>query len=203
MVQELERSLTFDEFVEWYPDDGRLYELIDGVIVEVKPTGPHEKIAGLLGGKFWAEITRQQLPYFIPRTCSLKPAGAKSGYLPDLVVLDETTLAENSRWNKESTITEGKTAKIVVEVTSTNWRDDYERKLPDYEEMGVEEYWILDYLGLGAVRHIGRPKRPVLTIYQLIDGEYQLQQFRSGDAIVSPVLGDLGLTADQLFSLAR
>lgn len=203
MMQALERPLTFDEFIEWYPNDGRLYELIDGVVVEVKPTGPHEKIAGFLVGQIWAEINRQQSPYFIPRTWSLKPASARSGYLPDVVVLDETTLGENPRWQKESTITEGKTAKIVVEVTSTNWRDDYERKLPDYEEMGVGEYWILDYLGLAAVRHIGSPKLPVITVYELINGEYQLQRFRGQDVIVSPTFGTLGLTADAVFGFGR
>ncbi|MBW4520989.1 MAG: Uma2 family endonuclease [Scytolyngbya sp. HA4215-MV1] len=200
MVQALEYSLNFEEFIEWYPDDGKLYELIDGVIVEVKPTGAHEKIAGFLARKFWAAIDRQHLNYFIPRTCSIKPSSTKSGFLPDVAVLDEETIDENPRWKKESTITAGKTAKLIVEVTSTNWRDDYERKIPDYEEMGVGEYWILDYLGLAAARHIGNPKQPVLTICELINGEYQLQQLRGNTEIVSPTLGDLEMTAEQLFN---
>lgn len=200
MVQALEYSLNFEEFIEWYPDDGKLYELIDGVIVEVKPTGAHEKIAGFLTRKFWAAIDRQHLNYFIPRTCSIKTSSAKSGFLPDVAVLDEETINENPRWKKESTITAGQTAKLIVEVTSTNWRDDYERKLPDYEEMGVGEYWILDYLGLAAARHIGNPKQPVLTICELVNGEYQLQQLRGNTEIVSPTLGNLEITAEQLFN---
>jgi len=45
---------------------------------------------------------------------------------------------------------------------STNWRDDYYNKLRDYvriasrrEEMGIEEYWIIDYAALGARKFIG------------------------------------------------
>ncbi|MDK2413632.1 Uma2 family endonuclease, partial [Aphanizomenon sp. 202] len=37
MVQVLPKSVTFDEFCEWYPDTGVRYELHDGVIVEMNP----------------------------------------------------------------------------------------------------------------------------------------------------------------------
>ncbi len=30
MTQALSKLLTFEEFLEWYPDDGRRYELIEG-----------------------------------------------------------------------------------------------------------------------------------------------------------------------------
>jgi Uma2 family endonuclease len=47
---------------------------------------------------------------------------------------------------------------LVIEVVSTNWRDDYLLKVADYEEMGVPEYWIVVYLGLGGRRFIGKKK---------------------------------------------
>ncbi|MUL36975.1 hypothetical protein BWI75_11615 [Gloeocapsopsis sp. AAB1 = 1H9] len=47
---------------------------------------------------------------------------------------------------------------LVVEIISTNWRDDYLKKLADYEVLGIPEYWIVDYLALGAARYIGTPK---------------------------------------------
>lgn len=39
MTQALSKPLTFEEFLEWYPEDGRRYELIEGEIVEMPPGG--------------------------------------------------------------------------------------------------------------------------------------------------------------------
>jgi hypothetical protein len=61
----------------------------------------------------------------------------------------------------------------------------------------------VDYLGLGGVRFIGSPKQPTLSIAQLVDGEYQIRQFRGADdlrsvgdhRLVSPTFPGLKLTA--------
>jgi Uma2 family endonuclease len=37
----------------------------------------------------------------------------------------------------------GSSVPLIVEVTSTNWEDDYARKLEAYESMGIQEYWII------------------------------------------------------------
>lgn len=200
MIQVAQRPLTFDEFLAWYPDDGGIYELIDGRVVPVNPTDPHEKISGFLVKKLNTAIDQANLPYFIPRTCTIKPFTNLDGYKPDVVVLDESVLAAEPRWEKESTIVHGKTIKLAIEVASTNWRDDYERKLPDYEEMGIVEYWIVDYRGLAAVRHLGSPKRPTMSVYELVEGEYLLRQFHGDDRIQSAVIPNLQLTVTQVVS---
>ena len=82
------------------------------------------------------------------------------------------------RWAAKSIITMGSSVRLAVEVVSTNWQNDYLTKLRDYEEMGIFEYWIVDCLGLGRRRYIGNPKQATLSVYQLVDGEYQLTQFR-------------------------
>jgi Uma2 family endonuclease len=87
-----------------------------------------------------------------------------------------------------------------VEVVSTNWHDDYALKLEDYETMGIQEYWIADYLGLGGRRYIGNPKQPTLSVYQLVNGEYQIRQFRGNERIESRTFPQLNLTAQQIFS---
>ncbi len=58
---------------------------------------------------------------------------------------------------------QGASIKFFAEVVSGNWQYDYSRKLEDYEILGIPEYWIADYAGLGGTRHIGRPKRPVFV----------------------------------------
>jgi Uma2 family endonuclease len=40
--------------------------------------------------------------------------------------------------------------KVTTFIVSTNWRDDYYLKYADYEEMGIAEYWIVDYAALGG-----------------------------------------------------
>ncbi len=203
MVQALQQPLTFDEFLAWYPDDGCIYELIDGRVVPVNPTGPHEKLSGFLVNQLNRAIDQANLPYFIPRTATVKPFREQAGYKPDVVILDERSLKDEPRWDKESTIVLGITCKLVIEVASTNWRDDYERKLPDYEEMSIAEYWIVDYLGIAAARHIGKPKLPTISIYVLEDEEYQLKQFRGEERIESSVLPTLALTVDQIVQAGR
>ena len=76
-------------------------------------------------------------------------------------------------------------------------------KLRDYEEIGVQEYWIVDYLGLGGKRYIGDPKQPTISIYQLIDGEYQVNQFKEKDRLLSAIFPDLDLTADRVFQASE
>lgn len=201
MTQTIPKLLTFDEFIEWYPEKSEeKYELHNGIIVEMpKPTGKHSKVAGFSSGKLFIEIERLQLPYFIPKECVIK-SGNNTGYEPDVIVLDEQKVTANeSRWDKESIITLGSSVRLVIEVVSTNWEDDYARKLDEYETIGIPEYWIIDYLGLGGRKFIGNPKQPTFSIYQLVDGEYQVSLFRDDDRLVSPTFPELNLTAKQVF----
>lgn len=200
MIQSVPKLLTFEEFLEWYPDGRGRYELREGVIVEMNPTGDHEEVAAFLNRKLNVELERQSLRYFIPRTYLVKPPSIPSGYQPDVIVLDKDAVQDEPLWKKSSTISQGKSVKLAVEVVSTNWRDDYLTKARDYEEMGIPEYWIVDYLGLGGRRFIGNPKQPTLSVYQLVEGEYQVSQFRGDNRIESPMFPELNLTAQQVFN---
>ena len=102
-------------------------------------------------------------------------------------------------WKKRSTITNGETVNLAVEAVSTNWQDDYLMKLFEYETLGIAEYWIVDYLGLGGKRFIGNPKRPTISVYKMVDGEYEVKMFRGSDRIESSIFPELNLTAQQVF----
>ncbi len=68
----------------------------------------------------------------------------------------------------------------------------------------VLEYWVVDYAGFGGIRFIGKPKQPTITVYTLAeDQEYVYQQFRGENRIVSKVLRDLSLTAEEVFMMGR
>jgi Uma2 family endonuclease len=201
MIKAIPKPVTFDEFVAWYPENSEhRYELYNGVIVEMpNPTGDHSDVTGFISLKLAVEINRRELPYSIPGDYLLKPVRNESGFKPDVLVLDRPALANEPRWKKESVITMGSSVRLAVEVVSTNWRDDYYIKVAEYEEMGIPEYWIVDYLGLGGRNLIGNPKRPTLSIYELVEGEYQVKQFREQDRIESPTFPELNLTAQQIF----
>ncbi|MFP4221941.1 MAG: Uma2 family endonuclease [Phormidium sp.] len=201
MIQTITKPVSFDEFVDWYPQDSACkYELYDGTIVEMPlATGTHSNISGFITGELHFEIRRLKLPYSIPGDCLLKPVETESGYQPDVIVLDKEALNQEPRWQKESIVTLGSSIRLVVEVVSQNWQNDYMRKLADYEVMGIPEYWIVDYLGLGGRRFIGNPKSPTLSVYTMVDGEYDVQQFRGGDRVESLTFPELELTVKDIF----
>ncbi len=199
MVQAVFQGMSFQEFLAWKPETGR-YELHDGVVVEMQPTGPHEQVVGLLNRKLNVLIDQENLAYFIPNTAMVQPLDSANGYKPDVLMIDAAALVLEPLWERESVITLAGSVKLLVEVVSTNWPDDYARKFEDYEAMGIAEYWIVDYKGLGGRRYIGSPKQPTITICSLVDGVYETQLFRRGDMLVSPSFPSLRLTADQVFS---
>ncbi|MTJ47389.1 Uma2 family endonuclease [Dolichospermum sp. UHCC 0259] len=199
MVQAFTKLLTFAEFILEYSNNPR-YELADGELIDVEVTGPHAVVGGKLATKLGIAITHAELPWVIPRTCLIRPfAETATARRPDIVVLDETVLHHEPFWEHEPVIALGKSIKLVVEVVSTNWRDDYLTKLRDYEEIGILEYWIIDYLALGGIRYIGSPKQPTISIHLLIEGEYQVKQFQDDARIISSTFPDLNLTAQQVF----
>ena len=198
MVQAIPQFMSFQEFLDWKPENGR-YELHNGVIIEMQPTGPHEQVVGLLNRKLNVLIDQADLNAFIPNTAMVQPLAAETGYKPDVLMVNQLALAQEPLWERESVITLGTSVSLIVEVTSTNWPDDYARKFEDYEAMGIGEYWIVDYRGLGGRRYIGNPKQPTITICQLVNDVYETQLFRRGEKLVSPTFPQLKLTADQLF----
>ena len=194
MAQALPKPVTFDEFIAWYPDNvQRQYELHNGVIIEMPlPTGDHEEITGFLARKLTVEFDRLDLPYFIPKVALVKPPKNESGYSPDVLIVNRSNLLNEPLWKKESTVTQSASIPLVVEVVSTNWRDDYGYKLIDYEALGIPEYWIVHYLAIGG-------KQPTISIYSLIEDEYQVTQFRGTERIQSRIFPELTLNAEQIF----
>jgi Uma2 family endonuclease len=198
MAYTTQKLLTVETFLKQYRNHPS-YELADGELVDREPTGHHETVSGKLATQIGIAIATEKLPWFIPRTCLICPfADAATARRPDIVVLDETALGSEPLWEREPVITLGRSIKLVVEVVSTNWETDYARKVEEYSLLGIPEYWIVDYRGLGGVAFIGKPKQPTLTVCQLVDEDYTQQQFRLGQPIISPLLKSLQLRLDDI-----
>lgn len=194
-------SLSFDDFLAQYGDDSR-YELIDGELFDLEPTGPHEEVAAAIARWLNYDIVQQGADYFIPHRCLIKPLANQTGFRPDVIVLDRAALPQEPLWASQPVVTLGSTVKFVAEVVSSNWQNDYARKLEDYALLGIPEYWIADYQGLGGEFFIGRPKQPTLTLCTLnAEGRYDRQLLRGDQRIKSFVFPNLNLTAKTILGV--
>lgn len=197
----IEALVTFEEFTNLDTGDKK-YELHDGVIVEMaQPVGEHENVTGFLIEKILIEYVRLGLPYLIASKVLVKPEGKDSGFFPDVLVLDKRNLTNEPLYRKESTVCQGATIPLVIEVVSTNWSVDYALKFDEYSDIGIPEYWIVDYLGIGGKEFIGSPKEPTFTICELVNGQYIRNSLKSG-LIQSKIFPELNLTVEQIFNSA-
>ena len=141
------------------PDDGRRYELLDGVlIVSPRPTTIYQAVAGRLSGI---------LSRACPEDLCVVPGpavelGPQTEFDPDLVVvrMDQVGGAKFTQ-----------PPLLVVEIRSPSTAMvDLNRKKAAYERFGVPSYWIVN----------PDPPRPELTVFELRDGHYALAAKASG-----------------------
>jgi Uma2 family endonuclease len=198
-----QKPISFDEFLVRYGGDNR-YELIDGEVFDLEPTGTHEQVAALITTKICVQIDATDLPWFILQRGILRPTNSgMTAFRPDVAVIDKNELTKEALWSDQSILTLGSSIKFVAEVVSSNWQNDYSRKVEDYAVLGIPEYWIADYAALGGTRHIGKPKQPTLSVCTLVNGEYEIQQLRGNQAIISQAFPNLKLTAEQVLEAGR
>lgn len=205
MVQSIPTTITVDQFLDWYPANSTQlrYELHNGFIKQMPPpTGDHELLIAFLIKQILLECARLSKPYDIPKMGFVQSNEGESAFLPDVLLLNRLNLVNEPKWRNKSTVSQPLSIPLVIEVVSTNWRDDYFTKLGQYEAIGIPEYWIVDYAALGGKKFIGNPKQPTISIYSLVEGEYQIKQFRNGDRIESLTFTELALTAEQIFQSA-
>lgn len=106
----------------------------------MEPTGPHESVSGKLAGRLFVEILRLSVKWTIPKNCLIRPPATEATALRlDVVVLDEVAKATEPLW-EQPVLTSGQAIRLVVEVVSTNWQDDYARKIEEYAALGIPEY---------------------------------------------------------------
>jgi Uma2 family endonuclease len=199
------KPMSLEDFLVWEAEHDRLYELIEGIPMPIcDPTADHEDVADGICDLLRAWCVKQGLPYVVKRSKLVAVGDINSKVTArraDIVVFDRAVWDEMK--GSPSSAMAYEPPPLVIEVVSTNWRDDYLTKLAEYESIGVKEYWIADYAGLGGVRYLGRPKQPMLSIYTMNteDTEYgEPQRFRGNEIIVSQVLAGLSVTAQEVLS---
>ena len=192
-------KITFDQFLVECPEDG-LYELVNGEIVEIISTRNHIDVADCIFWSFYDLIKSLSLNYVVQNKAvvrTITKAGIEQGRRPDVSVIDRDLW----RSNRSAYSALREPIQLAVEVTSTNWDDDYIDKLDEYQRLGIPEYWIVDYLAIGSREFLGNPKIPTVFVYLLdADGNYQRTAFQGSDRIVSRTFPELMLTAEQVMN---
>ncbi|MEZ2251673.1 Uma2 family endonuclease [Microcoleus sp.] len=206
MIAIAQKTLSFEEFLNWDDDSGRSFELVNGVAMPLsEPTAKHEDVVDGLCRLLVDHCQSLNLPY-VPRQnkqvrLNAPPGESESSRKADIVVFAKE---EWVRMRQSSASAAAYIAPpLAIEVVSTNWRDDYRIKLNEYETLGILEYWIVDYAGLGGVQYIGSPKQSTATINRLIDGEYQALRYQGESTIVSPMFPQLILTIAQIIAMTE
>ncbi len=197
MLETKSSPITFADYLTYDDGTDTRYELVRGQLIAMPPpTWLHLLIARYLERLFEAAIEQMGQDWI-----ALQGAGQQvdeeTSRLPDLMVVETGIIRDSC----EDTAILQAAAILTVEIVSpSSVSDDYLHKLAEYELKGITEYWIVDPLALGAARYIGNPKHPVISIYQLTDGEYAApQQFRGDDRVESAVFPNLQMTAEQVF----
>jgi Uma2 family endonuclease len=205
MTQALQPQITFDEFVEWLPETSECrYELHRGVIVEMpKPRGKHSKLSGDLAYNVGTAIRQANLPYFIPKECIVRSMDGNSGYEPDVIVLDEPVLIDEPDWESGSILHSANRSRSLWKLFQPIGGMITSLSL---ESM---KHWVSRNIGLWIMllwvgdASLAIPNNPLSLSVQLVDGEYELQQFREGDRLISATLPNLALTVDQVFAVGH
>ena len=191
------QPLTLEQFLQQCPEDGR-YELVNGELVRILATRQHEDVADFIAKRFDREVDRLGLNYKVSGRIVLATqtaAGVEQGRFPDVSVVD----LEQWRANRRAYNALREPNQLAVEVVSTNWEDDYIDKLDEYCRLGINEYWIVDYLALGSRRYLGNPKQPSVLVYTIHDdGQYAMERFQGGDRIRSTTFPELTLSMDDI-----
>lgn len=152
------RPYTVDD-LEGMPDDGRRYELIDGMLVVSPAPGPaHQKAVGILVARLVVACPGDM--HVFPAPFSVRTSRSTE-LQPDVVVARDEDVVDRLLAPPV----------LVVEVLSPSTRlYDISTKKVAYERMGVASYWIID------------PREPRMTVFELDDlGRYYRTAEVDGD----------------------
>jgi Uma2 family endonuclease len=144
------QPFTVDD-LDRLPDDGRRYEMLDGVlIVSPRPMTVHQLAATRLATRL-SNACRADLEVIAEPAVQLSEL---TEFDPDIVVVRREEVGGAKFWTPPL---------LAVEIRSPGTATvDRNAKLAAYERFGVPSYWIFD----------PRPDRPELTVFELSDSSY-------------------------------
>ena len=185
VTSKVEHLMTVVE-LEALPDDGNVYELIEGeLFVSPAPGIPHQLILQRLQVELWLFLQQHPIGRLVP--------GAGLELSQYNSVIPDISFVTNERWNEVVANSRFVFApNLVVEILSpgqANRNRDLISKRRLYAKYGVEEYWIVD----GDKREI--------IIFQLLDGDLEKKAtLSSNELLTSQLLIGFSTAVASIFS---
>ena len=187
---EMERLYTFQEYLEYEGEPDIRYELVRGKIVPMPAcTHLHTGICGFLLYKFQRYFATGNLDLVVNALATGVRTEENTSRIPDLVVCSQTLWEQVLYRPGAGVLDFPEKPLLVVEVVSTNRRDDYVIKRHEYEIAQIAEYWIVD------------PKDKLVRVFTNPRNEgYHWVDFTEDTSIVSPQLPELVLSVKELLN---
>ena len=180
------QKMTFEEFVMF--DDGteNYYELENGELIQM----PYEsEINRRIASFLFVYFAQLGIPsYRLSMKTEISVQSRMVGVrVPDLVVFSEELAVAMQGAKRSLILMDMPPPLLVVEVVSPNQENrDYRYKRSEYAARGIAEYWIVDAISMKV------------TLLQWVEGFYDEFVFTDDMKIISPLLGNLELTAVQV-----
>jgi len=167
------------------PDDGKRYEIIEGVLYVANAPGyDHQFTSAKITFFLQLFVTERKLGIVLTAPFEVHLSETSRPVQPDILFL-----TNQQQPTPGTQFFEGAPALIVEVISPSSIRLDRHAKFDVYERAGVTEYWLAD------------PKTHAVEIYVLSNGEYALfGQFTGEEVIHSQVLAGLAITTSVLFS---
>jgi Uma2 family endonuclease len=187
-----QKRLTLAEFLTYDNGSDDRYELEDGVLVEMGAESRQNiKIALFLMQVFIELVGTARIGI---KEKIVVPSTYVTARDPDVMIHSTDSAAALEGRSESCLKIDDPNPLLVIEVVSPgtestdNYQRDYVRKVREYAERGIPEYWLID------------PSRAVVLVLTLQGQSYQRQQFQANQPIVSPTFPELNLTAAQILS---
>jgi Uma2 family endonuclease len=175
---------TYEDYKR-LPDDGRRYEIIEGVLyVTAAPNLDHQYTVGEIFAALRTYVRERQLGIVISAPFEVHLPDIAQPVQPDVLFI----AAERAPRPGAENLTGA--PDLVVEVLSkSTTRTDRLVKFGAYERAGVREYWLVD------------PRTRSVEVYALSEeSTYEMAgQYTPGETVMSTVLSGLTLPVDDLF----
>ncbi len=175
---------TYEDFLR-LPDDGKRYEIIEGVLyVTNAPNSNHQFAVNEIARRFGNFVIERGLGRIISAPFEVHLSSRTRPIQPDVMFIRAERVPAGTFAYFDGA------PDLVVEVLSPeSIRRDRITKFTAYEAAGVPEYWIVN------------PHARIVEVYVLSAGEYALLgEYRDNEQIQSQVLSGIEIVAKTLFA---
>jgi Uma2 family endonuclease len=140
------QKYSIEEYYKKIENYSTLTELRNGEIIDLaSPSIKHQMLTGELSYKLREYIKRNKGKCKVFEAPTDVKLNESNIVIPDVFIACNPQNFDSQKYNGSPD--------YIAEIVSTNWADDYIRKLHLYQENGVREYWIID------------PKNSQVTVY--------------------------------------